>query len=157
MKKLLKLVIIFLIVNPSCTTDSDEEIAEITDEQIKEKVVNLHYDWAEYSQKHDYYNMVAISASGGNFLGMSNVCKEVWDRTDPNLNNETYYKFNGVYVEQRYVKNLDLIYVSGNGKMIQGENDGKDDFTFSFKSSVKLEGDDKLNDWKLYGCLIDWD
>jgi hypothetical protein len=101
--------------------------------------------------------MVAICASGGTFLNMSNVCKKKWDTTDPNLNKEIYYKFNGVYVEQRYVKNLDLIYVSGYGKMIQKENDDKYNFTFSFKSSVKLEGDDKLNDWKLYGCLIDWD
>ena len=107
----------------------------------KQQVVNLYYDWANYSQQHNYSGMMGLVAQGSNFAGASRVCKSNWDN-----GLEYFFSFNSVEVD---LIDGNEAYVWGNwvnyaGTPLSSVEDG------FYSGPIKINGV-----WKLSG--MNWD
>jgi len=132
------IVIVLLLPLLLCGCKSDKNNpAEPGLEEDEKEIVALYYQWAGYSESHNYSGMLALTYPGSNFEGRTNVCKSSWDEGD-----ELYYTINSVKV---LYWDEEGPYVVGNIHMYQGNGDP--DFYNGFASGCRKQNDK----WKLDG------
>ena len=109
------------------------------DAATKQQIVNLYYNWASFSQQHNYSMMMTLVIPGSNFARASAVLKSRW-----NEGYVDYYKFSSVEVE----------YIEGNSASVRGNwrlYQGKPGDISYIEDRFYSESLDMGNGWKLSG------